>query len=67
MFYQHNWHTEPTNNCHQQRNEALAFNLTMADKDRDPESKQKYKVLKYAQNQELVITKQSIFFFFLDS
>lgn len=34
----------------------------MADKDRDLESKQKYKVLKYAQNQELVITKQNIFF-----
>lgn len=33
----------------------------MADKDRDLESKQKYKVLKYAQNQELVIRKQSIF------
>lgn len=33
----------------------------MADKDRDLESKQKYKVLKYAQNQELVITKQSSF------
>lgn len=42
---------------HQQREEALAFNLTKTEI-----WNLKYKVLKHAQNKVFVITKQSIFF-----
>lgn len=48
--------SQPITVYHQQRDEALAFNLTKANKDRDLESKLKYKVLKHAQNKVFVIT-----------
>lgn len=54
-------HTESTNHSITIKEIVLTFNLTKPDKDRDLGSKPKNRVLKYAQNKDSVITKESSF------